>query len=84
MWYDTNILEDHAASIFHLQGGVMEEARSSETLSYITTECHNPEDPNLKLSVLHKISFISCFAIQFEKYKQVKNSWSELSLWLSW
>jgi hypothetical protein len=46
IWYDTNILEDHAASNFRAK---TEAAWSSETLFFHITTWHNPEDCNLNV-----------------------------------
>jgi hypothetical protein len=48
MWYNTNVLEDHAAFIFRAN---MEAASSCGTMvSYhIITQGHNPEDHDLNL-----------------------------------
>jgi len=47
LWYDTNISEVHAASIFRVK---TESVCTSETsVSYYNTAWyHNPEDPDLK------------------------------------
>jgi hypothetical protein len=60
MWYDTNVSEDHAASIFSektpysnvIRTNVSEDHGDSifMVLSYlITTRCHNPKDQELNL-----------------------------------
>jgi hypothetical protein len=47
IWKDTNVSEDHAASMSNLR---MEAAWSSETMiPYNTAQSHNPEQPELNL-----------------------------------